>query len=296
MEHSFTLWLQSEVMACRCSLLSLLEQRDKLSFQEGPRLEESYMKEVGTYEEEVLRQELEVEILEKKQQMIQTAINRREIVDENAIDQRLDELRQKMIQELSGEAPAAYTSLSDEQSDELQGLYHQIVKGYHPQTHPDLPQAHRELFQKAQIAYRCRDLDALRLIYEMLIASDEESVSEVLSQILSSLEQPDHSPSPAHFTDYSLSSRLYKNFCQTEEDIILIEEKTRYQKEADLLLEEITSMRKTFPFSAAEMLSDPQKIQAYRDELSHRMYSAKQRHDARKEEIAQMMKGALTHE
>ena len=101
MEHSFTLWLQSEVMACRCSLLSLLEQRDKLSFQEGPRLEESYMKEVGAYEEEVLRQELEVEILKKKQQMIQTAINRREIVDENAIAQVVSERTKIPLQRLA---------------------------------------------------------------------------------------------------------------------------------------------------------------------------------------------------
>ena len=66
MEHTFTNWLQQEVLAARCSLLTLLEQQDRLRYQEAPELEEAYMKEVGTYEEEVLREELENEILQKK--------------------------------------------------------------------------------------------------------------------------------------------------------------------------------------------------------------------------------------
>ena len=272
--------------------MSLLEQKDKLTFQEGPQLEETYMKEVGHYEEEVLREELEADLLQKKQQMIQTAINRREAVDEEAIDRELDKLREKTLKDFAGEDPEGAAALTDEKSAELQSLYHYIVKNYHPQTHPNLPAAHAELFKKAQVAYRCRDLDALRLIHTMLTDSEEESTAMILAQILSSPAQENGNASPAYLTDYSLSARLFHCFRRTANDAILLEEQKQYKHEANLLMEELTAMRKKFPFNTAQLLGDPHEIEAYRKELSCRMHSAQQERAARQEEISKMLEGA----
>ena len=69
-KHTFTLWLHMERIAARYALLALYEQRDRLQYIEGPRLEEEYMDKIGPYEETVIREEIECEILQKKQQMI----------------------------------------------------------------------------------------------------------------------------------------------------------------------------------------------------------------------------------
>ncbi len=103
-KHSFKLWLHSEVTSARCALLTLYEQRDKLKYIEVPRLEKEYMDKVGTYEETVIKEEIECELLQKKQQMIQAAINRHEPIDEAAIDAELEMHRQKMVKEAAGTA------------------------------------------------------------------------------------------------------------------------------------------------------------------------------------------------
>ena len=129
------------------------------------------------YEETVIKEEIECELLQKKQQMIQAALNRREPIDETAIDAELDIQRQQMIQETADPAaPQEYAELSSEQSNGLQELYRDIVKSFHPQMYPELTDAHRELFKKAQKVYRRRDLAALKLIHEMMFSAQNDAL------------------------------------------------------------------------------------------------------------------------
>ena len=148
-EHTFTLWLRSEVITSQCVLLSLYEQLDTLQYVEGPRLEREYMKVFGTYEEEVIRQEIECELLEKKQCMIQAAINRKEPIDEAAIDAEIDKERERLYQEAVGDTERQeYAELSAEQFDAMQELYREIVKEFHPQMHPEItPEFPAKLFE-----------------------------------------------------------------------------------------------------------------------------------------------------
>ena len=95
--HSFLNWLEREVSSSRFALLALYEKRDKLRFIDGPTLERDYMDKVGKFEESIIQEEIEVELLEKKQQMIQAAINRREPIDEAAIDAEIEKLRQEKV-------------------------------------------------------------------------------------------------------------------------------------------------------------------------------------------------------
>ncbi len=302
-KHTFTLWLHSEVASTRCVLLTLYEQRDKLQYIEGPRLEKEYMDKVGTYEETVIKEEIECELLQKKQQMIQTAINRREPIDEAAIDAELENHRQQMLQEAAGPAaPQEYAELSGEQSDELQELYRDIVKNFHPQMHPELTEAHRQLFQKAQEAYRRRDLAALKLVHEMLYSTQEDGLAlELLLELLTGSKadeetEEESSPGRDYATDYSLASVIYSGFKPTAEEAAIQEEWTRYRQMTDSVMKEMDDMRLQFPYTASDMLSDPAKIEAYKEELAHRLRTATTERERRTKEIRAMIESVAVHE
>lgn len=120
-EHTFTQWLWNEVTVSKCALLTLYEQRDRIKYIERPRLEREYMEKIGSYEETIIKQEMECKLLQKKQQMIQAAINRWEPINEAAIDAEIEKERQQMRQEAVGSpAPQEYADLTGDQSDELQ--------------------------------------------------------------------------------------------------------------------------------------------------------------------------------
>lgn len=299
-KHTFTLWLHREVTSARCALLTLYEQRDKMRYIEGPRLEKEYMDKVGSYEETVIKEEIECELLQKKQQMIQTAINRREPIDEAAIDAELETLRQQMFEEAAGPAaPQEYRELSGEQSDELQELYRDIVKNFHPQMHPELTEAHRQLFQKAQEAYRRRDLDALKLIHEMLYSTQGDGLELVLELLMGSEtedESEEETPGRDYGTDYTLAAMIYGGFKPTNEEAVIQEEWTRYRRMTDSVMKEMDDMRLQFPYTASDMLSDPAKIEAYREELAHRLRTATAERERRTKEIRAMIESEAAYE
>ncbi len=299
-KHTFTKWLYREVTAARCALLTLYEQRDKLQYIDGPRLEKEYMDAVGTYEETVIREEIECELLEKKKLMIQTSLNRREPIDEAAIDASLDAERQKMLDEAAGAAvPTDYAELSAEQGDELQELYRDIVKNFHPQMHPELTEAHRQLFRKAQEAYRLRDLEALKLIHEMLYSTVDSGMSlELMLELLvdPKEETGEETPGRDYATDYAVASQIYGSFRPTSEEAAIQEEWARYRQLTDGVMNEMEQLRSTFPYNAAEMLSDPNKLQAYKDDLALRLRAATVERNRRTLEIQELLKGVAAHE
>ncbi|MCD7845383.1 MAG: hypothetical protein LUG57_05950 [Oscillospiraceae bacterium] len=298
--HTFALWLHEEVASSRCALLALYEQRDKLQYMEGPRLEKAYMDAVGSFEETVIKEEMECELLEKKKQMIQVALNRHEVIDEAAMEAALQLERQKMLQEAAGPAaPSEYAELTAEQSDALQELYHDIVKTFHPQTHPELTAVHRQLFQKAQEAYRRRDLEALKLIHEMLFGAAETIPLETLLALLSQMNQEgDHEETPGvdYSTDYAAASQIYGAFCPTAEEAAIQEEWTRCRQEISAVMAEMERLRSVFPYTAAEMLSSPDKIEAYKEDLAYRLRTASAERQRREREIQEMLKGVQTRE
>ncbi len=301
-KHTFTLWLYGEVASVRCALLTLYEQRDKLQYIEGPRLEKEYMDAIGTYEETVIKEEIECELLKKKQQMIQTALNRRESIDETAIDAALDIERQRILNEAMGTAaPTEYAEISAEYGDELQKLYRDIVKNFHPQMHPELTEVHHQLFQKAQEAYRLKDLEALKLIHEMLHSTMDSGLPielflEFLTGVEDDGEEVEENSKRDYATDYSVASQLYGSFKPTSEEAVIQEEWVRYRQLTENVMNEIERLRLTFPYTAVELLSSPEKIQTYRDDLTHRLRTATAERERRIKEIQEMMKGVTAHE
>lgn len=296
-KHTFSQWLRKEVTSSKCALLTLYEQRDKLLYIDGPQLEREYMEKIGSYEETIIKEEIECELLQKKQQMIQAAINRREPIDEAAIDAEIEKQRQEMYQEaISSPAPQGYAELSEEQSDELQELYREIVQEFHPQMHPELNEVHHKLFLKAQEAYRLRDVSALRLIHDMLFSTleDEGAIGLMMELMVrvNAAEEDDETLKEVNMTDYAMAAKLYSSFIPTVEEASIKEELSRFKSQTDQVMQEMDRMRTTFPYTAAEMLSDPEKVQEYREELEHRLFVAKEEILRRTEEIRIMlMKG-----
>lgn len=296
-KHTFSQWLRKEVTSSKCALLTLYEQRDKLLYIDGPQLERDYMEKIGSYEETIIKEEIECELLQKKQQMIQAAINRREPIDEAAIDAEIEKLRQEMYQEaISSPAPQGYAELSEEQSDELQELYREIVQEFHPQMHPELNEVHHKLFLKAQEAYRLRDVSALRLIHDMLFSTleDEGAIGLMMELMVrvNAAEEEDETLKEVNMTDYSMAAKLYSSFIPTVEEASIKEELSRFKSQTDQVMQEMDKMKTTFPYTTAEMLSDPEKVQEYREELEHRLFVAKEEILRRTEEIRTMlMKG-----
>lgn len=294
-KHTFVKWLNKEVASSSCALLKLYEELDKLKYIEGPRLEKEYMDKIGTFEETVIKEEIECELLKKKQEMIQAAINRREPVDEAAIDEEISKLREEMIKEAGGDAPPKeYADLSEEQATELQEIYSEIVKDYHPQTHPDLTEAHKELFKKAQEAYRRKDVSALKLIYDMLTSADGEGMAFELSMELD-VSNEEETADERFTTDYTLASELYKNFIPTSEEAAIQEEWTRYKQNIDEVMSDMESLKTQFPYTAAETLSNPDKLAEYKAGLEHRLYEASKERARLTNEIERMKEATVHH-
>lgn len=289
--HTFTDWLYSEVMSSRNALLTLYEQIDKMRFVEAPQLEQQYMEQVGSVEEAIIQQEIECELLEEKKKMVQTAINRREPVDEAAIDAEIDKLRQEKLQEAVGSVPPDVPchNLTGEQSDALQELYRKIVKSYHPQMHPEMTENQKALFEKAQDAYRRRDMTALQLIYDMLASTEGEPLNLTVTFELTMGEGDGETEKRTFSTDYSLAKKLYDSFVPTTEEAAIQEEWQRCQEKQEQVMKQVEDLKQEFPFSAAEMLSDPAQIEAYKQQLEHRKFEAEQTLRKLKSEIQSMM-------
>lgn len=301
--HTFSTWLLSELYAAQSALLTLYEKRDALKYIEGPRLEQLYMSKIGSYEETVIKEEIEVEVLRKKLQMIQIALNRREPIDEAAIDAELEKYRQELLTDAAGVEPREYGDLSDEYIEELNSLYSDIVHAFHPQTHPELTEVERELYEKALEAYRRRDLDALRLISDMLwkIQGGEEA-TELLMEMMSlakddspaSVNEP---PKIIYAADYSLCAQIYSCFSPTADEVAIQEDLNKYRTDADSAMAEIEALSKEFPYNTADLLNDPEKIEEYKSQLTIRLNAAAEEKARRTTEIRKLLEGAaVSHE
>ncbi|MBQ7784701.1 MAG: hypothetical protein IJ381_00940 [Clostridia bacterium] len=57
------------------------------------------------------------------------------------------------------------------------------------------------------------------------------------------------------------------------------------------MMEQMQKMKQEFPYSAQEMLSDPQQVQAYKQELEQRMRNAQTEREQLTQDIQKMIGG-----
>ena len=299
-KHTFAGWLQHEITAARCALLKLYEEKDRMLYVEKRQLEEKYMAAVGSFEEEVIKEEMECELLIAKHKMVQVKLNRREEINEAEIDLEIEKMRGELMREAagSGGGDRNYQELAPEKMNELQEIYSKIVQACHPQMHTNLPETHRQLYDKAQEAYRRHDLNALRLIWDMLTSAEDGGEGIQLALEISmgvGGEDGEDEQIRDYSTDYTLAASLYSCFVPMENEAPVLEEWEHYKAEIRLEMMLMEKAREEYPFSAEKMLSSPEETAAYKAELELRLKNAKQQREKLSSEIREMIGSAPKH-
>ena len=277
--QNFNTMLFAEIQAGRMAVVALLQERDRLKYVDAPPLRKKYMERIGNEERKVLEEELEVSLLRRKAELLQIAANRQEKPDMEELEARLSEERRRLLGELEN-ADATMNELpelSEEDAKALSELYKEIVRDFHPAVHRDLTEPERELFDRAAEAYRHQDLEAMRLVHDILYKSTEElelalsfSVGEGKKVTPEKVREMYLEEAGELTTDYTLAKTLYSAFCPTEEDSVVLERVGDMNKKRRELMDEIDSIRAGFPFNAAETMNDPEKTQEYLLELKVR--------------------------
>lgn len=292
----------ADIFSYQAALVALYERKDKLQYVTGPELERRYIEIFGDEEETVIKAEIECELLREKQKRIQAAINRKEDVDEAAIDAALEEERKRKFEEAEGAYQAAtFAELSEEESRQLQDLYHKIVKAFHPATNPDNSETDTYLYERALEAYQRRNVKSLQMIHDMLFQQDELIDDAwkrlaLLNKAATDVEEEKAEKEEENQTekriipDYTLALQIHPFFVATSGEKVLKGEAQHYR---DLMKEqeaEIAKILSSFPHTAAKTIEDEGEIAAYKAELAVRLRNAVKEQQRRKEEIRQMLK------
>ena len=279
--------LKAEIQALREILASLVFERDHLIHVTCKEIESDYMRELGMIEAEIYHAECEVRYLQRKLEMMQASVNRREAIRSESINQDLRaqyEEYQKIYEEFvrrimeaaefqsrrkknskastkaerteesAKEQPketAAETPKETDSEDKLlKKLYRQIVKALHPDLHPNQDEATKELFKRAILAYKDGDLKTLN----------------------------------------EIASTLGSAATATAEDKIesLLQEKARILTMIRAIRAEIKLVKTRFPYTKKEILNDPEKLAAEKEKLNSRLSQVQQAASIYKTRIAEM--------
>jgi hypothetical protein len=299
-KQSFTACLAAEVESARLALLAAYQERDRVLYVEAAPLRKKYMDIFGVVEDAVLRAELELHLLERKRDLIQIALNRREPVDLAAIEKMLEEEKAELLRQLESEDRTSkeMPELTEDQMQTMQRQYREINRSFHPSMHPEISDTQRELFEKAQTAYRDQDPEAMKLVYDMLFEPVDLGALQFAMQEISRADPLSPRQSFAKFahemeTDYGLAKELYDCFLPLEEDRVVSSALDIYTAERHLVEEEIAEIRKGFPFNAAEVLSDPAKQEEYMMSLKLRAKQCEIETKQVKDTITELLRGTI---
>lgn len=230
--------LKAEVEKLRTEMSMLLLERDELVYVECKNIETAYMLALGNLEYKAYKLHCDVLRLKRKIELIQAKKNRQEKIIISAIEAELDEefaeYRAQLDEQINRINDALERSkseiLTDAETRELKKLYRTIVKALHPDLHPELSDAQKELFYNAVTAYENGDLNSLRIIGEMVSA-----------------------PEP---TD-----------CREDGMGALIKEKERLTGLLKTLRNRIAEIKSEYPYNVKEIVQDEEKIAEKRAEL-----------------------------
>lgn len=295
--QTFYNWLQREALSSRMALVKLYESKDHLLYVEAPPIRKRYMKIFGDVEESVLSQELEVSLLEKKLEMIQTAVNRREKIDLAAIEAKLEEEKAARVSEVENadqtlnELPV----LSEQDQHTLQRQYREITANFHPAMHPELTDVHKELYQKAVEAFKMQDVEAMKLVYESLFSTAEGMEFTIETSTAESTSEERRAAYREYVkelsTDYLLARQLYQYFTPLEEDQVVLDTLRKYEEKRKEVEEEIRQIREGFPFNAVSTMNDKTKTQEYLAELRARANRCAEEKQKLEERINKLLEG-----
>lgn len=298
-DKSFTAWLMDETASSRFALIELYELRDKLLYADAPPLRQRYMNTIGIYEEEVLEAELEVSMLQRKVEMIQAAVNRRERIDQAAIERALEAEKTLKLAEIEAEDKTLneLPQLSEEEQKTMQQQYREITSLFHPAMNPFANDVQKELYSKALDAYRMQDAAEMDHIHGMLFAKADNSERGITvtaeSKVVSEEEMKAEHKKIASVlaTDYSLAKELYFCFATLEDDAVVLDTLNTYNEQRKALEKEIEEIKAGFPFNALSTLNDKKKTAEYLADLRIRARQCETEKAELERKIASMLEG-----
>lgn len=297
-QGSYLKMLYSSLLDVQCSLLASLEKKDYIQYIESESIRREYASKIGPIEKETLEIELEVNLLEKKKQRIQVALNRNESIDLNQLDEELNLEKENMLQQLNASYDASYADTGEIQSadlEELKRLYKLIVEEFHPEVH-NLTENQKQLYEKAVTCYQNRKLEELQVIYDMLTST--KNMSELSLDLSFSLTTGTSETTDADVLEYvneigqnyTLAKKVFSYFKKSEEELILFNTKVSYESKQKAVLEVIEQLYNSFPLNAKETLQDENKLNEYIQSLQFRKQVATKKMNQLNQTIDEMIK------
>ena len=189
--------LKNEVEKIRTELSMLLLERDELQFVICRNIETAYMLKLGGLEYKAYEAQCTALRLKRKIELIQAKKNRQEKVVLSAIEETLKtefaEYQKRLNEQIEKMNKALERSkcklLTDEENRELKKIYRKIVKELHPDLNPDISAEKVQLFNNAVNAYKNGDLNALKIINEMVgDGMQPEQSKDAMTQLIEEKE------------------------------------------------------------------------------------------------------------
>ena len=283
MNASFMKMNYADFLSETMAFLKATEENSRLLYIEKPNLEKQYKVLIGNYESSIMEMELEAELMQRKVELIQAAINRREPIDMDAIDAMLEQEKQTRLAQINGagcsdsaiidnEEHTKQGELSAEELDELQHLYKDIITQYHPELNPGATAIQKELFAKALEAYKNKDLDALKLIHGMLFEDLEDM--ELALEVSPGSCTADDSEAQCACKKATPDFSVLHWKINLSAKLLRLKRENIHQKLTEIM-EANENLQKGFPFTAKEVIFDEAKRNEYLSSLRFREEKAK---------------------
>lgn len=188
--------LRETAARLRASLTALLLQKDELLLIQCKRMETMYLRRFGALELKLYEAWCDCLRAKKKAKLIRASRNRRQTVELEQVESRLDEELGVYREQLEQRARHVSDALEKRESvgltgrgtKELKDLYRQAVKALHPDLHPGEEETQTQMLQQAMRAYRSGDLESLRVICESL-RPEEKGESSSLDELRAELSR-----------------------------------------------------------------------------------------------------------
>jgi len=176
---------RNRLASLRAELADLFEKREFMVSHERDQLTALYTSLIGKLQYEEYALKVAVSRLRRKSELVQAKRNRGEKIDLEAIEQQVEnefwEHQQKIQRQLdeirAADALLNAPILTEEDTAELKNIYRVLVKRLHPDWNVNQTEQEKELFVRAQSAYKMADLQELRNI--LLVLNKEKSIDEL---------------------------------------------------------------------------------------------------------------------
>lgn len=177
--------LDKEIDKLRIEISMKILERDTILFSENKNIEASYMSKFGEREIKLFDAEMKYLRIKRKLALIILARNHNQSINllkiEKILDNEFDDYnreKDELLDKLSNSIKYLQGSfLSEDENKKIKKIYREIVKKLHPDLHPNLTQAEKNLFFTAVQSYENGSITMLEAILGS-IGSDEKDFKQ----------------------------------------------------------------------------------------------------------------------